>query len=481
MKVRLHTLVLLLSFALLAAPARGQNAPRAKQDRQLPEYTGTYTYKPKYGTLQIVSRDSVVFAVIADAKYALRWVRRDIFVNGVGDTIPFRRDKAGQVAGFTEGGTFYKRLSSTTTLPAASLYARRLPDGTRSRYAYQPPSATPPDGLSTASAGAVGLAPARLTAMIQAIIDEQYPGVHSVLLWHKGKLVLEEYFYGHDRTTLQQLRSASKSFVSALVGAAIQRQFISSDTARLLPHFKYDAYAHPDPRKQAWTVQDFLTMRSGLDCNDNDERTAGYEENMYPQPDWVKFVLDLPLTSTPGTQGSYCSGAVAVLGRAVENASGQRLPAFAEANLFKPLGIKNYKWNYSLDNSNPTVAQLFLAPRDFLKFGLLYLHRGQWQGQQVLPAAWVEKSLGTYTKLGSKQYGYFWWHQQFTVNGQRVDTYLATGNGGQKLFVVPALDAVVVFTGGNYNSPRDTPPNELMPKYVLPTLLEGQMTKQTAK
>jgi CubicO group peptidase (beta-lactamase class C family) len=105
---------------------------------------------------------------------------------------------------------------------------------------------------------------------------------------------------------------------------------------------------------------------------------------------------------------------------------------------------------------------------------VLYLQKGQWQGKQVLPAEWVEKSWGKYSQLGSKQYGYFWWHQPFQVNGQTVEAQMATGNGGQKLYVLPGLDAVVVFTGGNYNSDRETPPNQLMPKYVLPALLAAK-------
>ena len=461
-------------LVLLGPVAAAQSAAPRAPANPLNEYLGTYEYKQQYGTLQLLPKDSLLLAIIDEAAYPLRRVRRDVFLNAGGDTIPFRRDAAGAVAGFAEGGVFYPRRSATTAKSPASLFARRLPDGRRPHYAYRPPTAGA-DGLAAGSLASVGLAAAPLQTMVQAVVDEQYPGVHSVLIWHRGKLVLEEYFYGYDRQTLQQLRSASKSFVSALVGVAIQRQAIKSEQDRVLPYFKYPAYTNADARKPAWTVQDFLTMRTGLDCNDNDGgKSAGHEEKMYPQPDWVKFVLDLPLVAQPGTQGSYCSGAVAVLGKAVENATGQSLPQFAEANLFGPLGIKNYRWNYRLDNTNPTVAQLYLAPRDFLKLGLLYLQKGQWEGKQVLPAAWVEKSWGKYSQLGSKQYGYFWWHQQFQLNGQTIAAQMATGNGGQKLYVLPALDAVVVFTGGNYNSARETPPNELMPKYVLPVLLAGK-------
>ncbi|MDB5234117.1 MAG: CubicO group peptidase beta-lactamase class family [Hymenobacter sp.] len=329
------------ALLVLLAPAAAAQPARRTPARPLDDYLGTYEYKRPYGTLQLLPKDSLLLAVIDEGEYPLRRVKRDVFLNSGRDTIPFRRDAAGAVAGFVEHGTFYKRLSGTTAKAPASVYARRLPDGRRPRYAYPPPAAVA-DGLATASLASLGLNPAPLREMVQALIDEQqYPNVHSVLIWQHGKLVLEEYFYGYDRQRLQQLRSASKSFVSALVGAAIQRQALKSEQDRLLPYFKYPGYANADPRKQDWTVQDFLTMRTGLDCNDNDGGTsAGNEEKMYPQPDWVKFVLDLPLTSSPGRQGSYCSGAVAVLGKAVENATGQSLPQFAEAALFQPLASK---------------------------------------------------------------------------------------------------------------------------------------------
>ncbi|KUG09098.1 serine hydrolase domain-containing protein [Solirubrum puertoriconensis] len=470
--------LLLLGLSAITGVARAQT--NSAPVPPLAEYTGTYEYRPEYGTLQLLPKNNQLLAIIDEAKYPLRWIRRDVFLNALGDTIPFRRDEAGELTGFVEGSTFYRRLRKTTALPVAALYARRQADGRPVRYRYQTPAAVG-DGLPTGTLASVNLPPAPLQRMVQGIIDEQYPGVHSVLLWYRGRLVLEEYFYGYDRQTLQQLRSASKSFVSALVGAAIQQGHIPSDTARVLPFFRYPTYAHPDIRKQAWTFRDFLTMRTGLDCNDDDARSAGNEEKMYPQADWVKFILDLPLTSSPGQQGSYCSGAVAVLGKAVENATRQPLPAFAEAQLFRPLGIDSYKWNYRLDNSNPTVAQLYLAPRDLLKFGVLYLQGGRWANQQVLPAQWVEKSLAQYSRLGSKAYGYLWWHQRFQLAGKAVDTYLATGNGGQKVFIIPGLDAVAVFTGGNYNSTRDTPPNELMPRFILPALLESRASATNPK
>ncbi|TAE24246.1 MAG: class C beta-lactamase-related serine hydrolase [Cytophagales bacterium] len=461
-----RTNTLLLLFFCLAFTGsfaqRGQNVPS--------DYTGTYQYRNGV-LIELIPKDTLLLAVLDGAQYPMRMVRKDLFINVVGDTIPFQRDASDRVISLREGKDTFARLSPSFKTSLATLFARRDVQGKRVKYVYRAPQSAN-DGLPVSSLKDVGLPVEPFEKMIQAIINEEYPKMHSVLIWKDGKLALEEYFFGHDRQSLHQMRSASKSFVSALVGIATDKGLFANEQERVLSLFNYPNYANMDPRKQAWTINDFLTMRTGLDCNDNNPSSIGNEENMYPKSDWVKFVLDLPLVNQPGTKGSYCSGAVAVLGKALEYRSKQSLPEFARVNLFEPLGIKNFKWNYRLDSTNQTVAQVYLTPRDMLKFGLLYLNKGQWQGKQVISSAWVEKSLGKYTQLGSRQYGYFWWTQRFNVGGQVVEAWLVTGNGGQKVFVFPAYNLVAVFTGGNYNSVADSPPNEIVPKYILPAVMK---------
>jgi CubicO group peptidase (beta-lactamase class C family) len=129
-----------------------------------------------------------------------------------------------------------------------------------------------------------------------------------------------------------------------------------------------------------------------------------------------------------------------------------------------------------LDSSNAnTYAQLSMRPRDILKLGVLFLDGGQWHGQQILSRAWVTRSTAPVTRIGSRGYGYFWWHQPFDVTtssgARRIDVLNASGNGGQKIYIVPELDLVAVFTGSNYKSNTDTPPNAIMRDVVLPALL----------
>ncbi len=273
------------------------------------------------------------------------------------------------------------------------------------------------------------------------------------------------------------MRSASKSIVSALVGIAIDRGAIASDRELVTKHLPYNSYANPDPRKAHLTLSDLLTMRSGLACDDWDARSPGNESRVYESEDWVKFVLDLPMADPPGAQGRYCSGNVHVAGRIVERATGMPLPAFAQRELFGPLGIRadSVRWNFTLSSSNAaTFAQLYLRPRDILKVGVLFQQHGNWGGRQVIPRQWVEQSTSQLSTVGDQRYGYFWLHQWLNASGpegtRRVDMVAATGNGGQKIYMVPSLDLVVVLTGGNYNATR-SPATEIMAKELLPAFL----------
>ena len=445
----------------------------------LADYQGVYAYHGD-STIALVAGDALLFAVLDEAKYPLRPLGEDRFLNGTGDTILFRRSTDGAVSGFVERTVFFARRTPKVDpdVVAAVLAPPRPrgPDGRAVRYAYEAP-ANLGDGLQVGEAGQAGVDPARIGALVNRVVEGTYPDIHSILVYRGGKLVVEEYFYGYDRERPHQMRSATKSIVSALVGLAIDRGAIAGDRALVTKHLPYEAYAHPDPRKAQLTLRDLLTMQSGLACDDWDGASPGNESRVYQSEDWVKYVLDLPMGEPPGTKGRYCSGNVLVAGRIVERATGKPLPEFAQRELFDPLGIRaaSVRWNYTLAASNAgTFAQLYLRPRDMLKLGVLFQQNGRWGGRQVLSREWVAQSTKPLSTVGDQAYGYFWWHQWVnaaTPEGpRRVDMVVATGNGGQKIYLIPSLDAVVVLTGGSYNAPR-SPATEMMAKEILPALL----------
>jgi CubicO group peptidase (beta-lactamase class C family) len=465
-------------FAIVSfAPTIGA---QSAQRTGLAEFQGVYAYHGSM-SLAIVAADTIVFAIIDEAKYPLRPLGADRFLNGVGDTIPFRRGADGVVSGFVERGVFFARRTPVIdAMVAASVRAvarRSGPDGRPVSYVYR----TPPDlrdGLRVGNLTEAGFDSATVTRLVNRVVEGTYPDVHGILVYRGGKLVVEEYFYGYDRDRVHQMRSASKSVVSALVGIAIDRGALSGDSEFVTKRLPYASYANPDPRKNRLTLRDLLTMRSGLACDDWDAASPGNESRVYESTDWVKFVLDLPVTDQPGTKGHYCSGNVAVAGRVVERATGQLLPVFAQENLFTPLGIRtgDVRWNYTLSSENAgTFAQLYMRPRDMLKLGMLFQQQGMWNGRQVISRDWITRSTAKWSTVGDSEYGYFWWHQWTNAampdGSRRVDMLVATGNGGQKIYIVPSLDLIVVLTGGNFNT--NSPAMTIMAKELLPALLAG--------
>jgi CubicO group peptidase (beta-lactamase class C family) len=303
--------------------------------------------------------------------------------------------------------------------------------------------------------------------MMHKLIHGTYPNVHSVLIIKDGKLVFEEYFYEYTRQKLHETRSATKSFVSALAGIAIEQGYIKNTDVPVLSFFPEYPIANRTEEKKALTLAHLLTNQSGLDCDVTRSESPGTEYKMNTSADWVKFTLDLPMLEPPGRVGRYCSGNTILAGRIVEKQTHMALPDFAKQTLFKDLGIKKYVWNFKPDpSSTETICEVFLTPRDMAKFGLLYLNKGQWQGKQVLSAEWVQRSLSKQSVVQGVEYGYFWWLKYLEADGVRYCGQAAQGNGGQKIFLWPEQNMITVITGGNYNV--QSPSNELISRYILP-------------
>ncbi len=472
--VRIHPMHTFVLATLLSA---GSPMAQPAAEPKLSDYVGTYAGTEPSG-LEIVAGPAL-FAVIDEAKYPLRPTGRDEFVARSGDRVSFTRDASGQVNGYMLRGQSYPRRSAHVSQESADLaWPWPAKPGLNNSYRYGPPKAAA-DGISTGDAATSPLKPTTLERVVQGVLDGTWPDVHSVLIHHQGRLILEEYFYGYRAERPHQMRSATKSVVSALAGIATSRPGGMALNSPAMARLPYASYDNPDLRKQQITLEQLLTMRSGLACDDHDPKSPGNESKLYESPDWVKATLDLPLVRNPGELALYCSGGVAVVGRLTERAMGKSLPDFAHDALFAPLGIArgDWRWNYDLSHRNREYSQIHLRPRDLLKFGLLFAQGGQWAGQQVVPAAWVRASLSAQTDIKGTGYSYFWWQAYLNVETpdgtRRVDYSSAQGNGGQKIYLMPQHELVVVFTGGDYNSGA-SPPNRIMATLILPALLAAQ-------
>lgn len=338
------------------------------------------------------------------------------------------------------------------------------------------------DGWRPAAPADVGIDPRPIADMIRAVVDGELAYTHGVLVARHGQLAVEEYFYGFDRETLHDMRSASKTIASTLVGLAVRERRIDGSGAKALTYLpQYRRYANWDPRKADITVRHLLTMSSGLDANDSDRRSAASEGRYQSQtlrPDWIKLALDAPMMEDPGTQPLYGGANPMILGGILANVAEEPVEWFAHRTLFGPLGIESYK--FFLDPTGVVYmgGGLWMRPRDMAKYGQMYLDGGEWQGQRVLEESWIEESWQKYGRLrplerNGHQYGYLWWHHVYDVGGETIPTLEARGNGGQYIFIAPSLDLVVVITSGNFRNGRTREAEDILKHYILPAVLSS--------
>ncbi|MDD1748989.1 MAG: beta-lactamase family protein [Methanothrix sp.] len=303
---------------------------------------------------------------------------------------------------------------------------------------------------------------AKLAEMLTEIQDKAYP-IHGLVVIRNGYLVLEMYTSPFQAESRHYIASATKSFTSALIGIAVQQGKISGLEARLLDYFPGRKFENPDARKQAITLETLLTMSSGLDWP-----TQGLYESLGGQlqvsQDGVKLVLDRPMANTPGTKFNYNTGGSLLLSAVLSQATGKDALEYAQQTLFSPLGISSAFWPVDASGISPGGSGLELTPRDMAKFGYLYLMGGVWDGQAVIPPQWVKTSTAIHIKTGyvlDLDYGYHWWVHPSGV-------YHARGYGGQRIFVLPEQQMVVVFVSGFYGNDMEFVPDALLNDYIIP-------------
>jgi CubicO group peptidase (beta-lactamase class C family) len=336
----------------------------------------------------------------------------------------------------------------------------------------------------TASQAETGLSEVRLRSLDAAIRSGEFKKIGSILIARHGKLAYEGYFDG-DAATHRDSRSATKSITDILIGIAIDERKLSGIDAKVLALLPEHAgrIQNPDLRKTAITVEDFLTMSSPLECDDWNDASRGNEERMYLVEDWAQFILDLPIrgrmrvgeqAETPpyGRYFSYCTGGVFTLSEILQKATGVRADRYAGDKLFQPLSITNVEWVYSPMNVPMSGGGLRLTSRDLLKIAQLYLNGGEWQGKRIVSEAWVHLSTQPHARIDeATEYGYLWWLKSFKSGEKSYPAFFMSGNGGNKVVAIPALDMAVVITSTNYNTQGMHEQTEkLLTEYILPAV-----------
>jgi len=328
------------------------------------------------------------------------------------------------------------------------------------------------------SPGEVGMDEALLKDLnteIVRLLDIDY-GIHTVLVVKDGYIVAEQYYYKYFTKDIEhKIHSCTKSFTSACVGIAIDKDYINGIEDNMYEYFPEYEINNLSEAKKSITIEHLLTMSAGLDWNELDVSYSDPQNAFYQwrrAENRVKFLLDRPMEHTPGSTQDYNSGLSDLLSIIVEKQTGMRVDSFANKNLLTPIGIDEYYWAIdSRDGHAIGYGQMRLVPRDMARFGYLYLEKGKWDGDQIIPEKWVEESgkqqIATSHDPGARYYGYQFWVTDYGM-------YTAMGYGGQWIMVLPDYGMVVVFTNNfeEGNGEQWQTPVRLLNEYIIPAVTQ---------
>ena len=312
------------------------------------------------------------------------------------------------------------------------------------------------------------------------ILKDSFPNTHAILVQQQGVLVYEQYFDGYHENLPHDMRSASKSISSTLMGIAKDEGLYESVDQSIFEFLPKEYQSYKNSENAGIDLKSLLTMSSGLDAVDfgeNANRASPATEDNYQQSaDWTASVLQAEMLYPPNTHANYGSANPYLLGVALDSMVPHSMALYIDKTLFQPLGITNYIVQTDLNGRPYFGGGMYLTPPDMLKYGTLYLNKGSWKRKRIVSEAWIEKSVTPYRALENttKQnvYGYLWWHDTYQVGNKTINTLEARGAGGQYIMVIPELDAVVVITSGNFRNGRGQQPEQILAKFLLSKLID---------
>lgn len=294
-----------------------------------------------------------------------------------------------------------------------------------------------------------------IACALQEFDNDELGDLKSVVVVQNGTRLAERYYGSAHADTLVDIRSAGKSVTSLLIGIALDANAISS---------------LQDPVEQYWPeaagtalgpipIEAVLTMRTGLHADADDPSSPGYEDHMDESDTPKAVALSVPRLDAPGTRYRYNSHAAYIAGIIVGNATGGGMEAFAQERLFGPLGISRYDWQEDNDGITKGQGNLFLTADGFARIGELVLNRGNYGGDRIISEHWIDESLTPRVDISSSSsnathYGYYWYQHSIEMAGKTVTYWFASGNGGNKIFIVPQRQMVVTVMSTAYGQGR---------------------------
>lgn len=338
----------------------------------------------------------------------------------------------------------------------------------------KPSAYWPTQGWITSTPAEQGMDAQRVAAGI-AQLETDFRNLDSLLIVRHGFLVVEKYYVDYGPTKSQGIASVNKSFLSALIGIAIEQGAIPGVDQKMMDYFPEYA-STVDGDAYDITLDNLLTMTSGFYWPE-DEPYPSFVENAFNSAAPQEALFQSPIIDKPGSRFNYCTACTHVLSIILQDATGMPAQDFAQKFLMDPIGIspESWYWNRNALGYNTGGWGFEMTPRDMAKFGYLYLNNGNWDGEQVIPAEWVRESRRSQIDLGDSPippfrnygYGYLWWTT--SLGGHPV--YYALGHGGQFIYILPTLDMIVVITE-RMEINRFGDPAEIIKDYFAASILD---------
>jgi len=286
--------------------------------------------------------------------------------------------------------------------------------------------------------------------------------------------------YGRD--DLHELCSATKNVASALLGIAVDKDYIQSIEQKVYDFFPEHAdLLLQEPAKGKLTIKHLLTMTSGLTYDDESLPYTNPANDMYrffTAGDPIRFLLAKPLFTEPGTVFDYDNCNTNIFGQIIRKAANKRLDVFAREYLFDKIGVTRQEWQTVRNDVVLCSGDLHLRPRDMAKFGQLFLNRGEWNGERIISSGWCDLSTTAYLNPNdftaefpwADGYGYHWWQKTFVRPAGKHAAHFGFGWGGQMIMVIPDLSLVIVTTAGNWFEAEKISPLSIVSDYIIPSV-----------
>lgn len=316
-------------------------------------------------------------------------------------------------------------------------------------------------------------------ALEEAISNEDFRQITSVLVSVDGERIYENYWGDGTVSALNDTRSAMKTLTALAMGAAIEDGYVPSVEAKAVKWFEAERpYRFSTDLKDDISIRDLLTMSAAFDCDDNVWESPGNEEHMHPARNWTYFVLDLPTKVKYERDASgygpfvYCTINSFLMGQIIERASGERVDHYIDRRLLSPIGIENIRWHNSPSGEIMTGGGAELSSRDLLKLGELILNQGRFNETQLLAADWINEMTRVHRSANDRQdYGYQIWREDFRCGNGTQSAWYMGGNGGNKIAIFPNLNLVAVVTATLYGTRgMHQQSTDILEQYVLTSL-----------